>query len=116
MHKSVAIAALLGALSSANAQGIDHPNEFGTPDCGTWFKPGLRQINISWLMGFLSGDNVAITATMRTLKSDPLEGLRSGEQAVLWMDNYCKAHPLSDVSQGAQALYNEVWLSGAKNK
>ena len=110
MRKRTLTALAFAASTSAFAQGVDHPTEFGVPDCGYWFKPAARQVNIAWLMGFLSGDNVGITATMRTLKTDPLERLRSGEQAVLWMDNYCNANPLNDVSQGAQALYNEVWL------
>jgi hypothetical protein len=32
----------------------------------------------------------------------------TSEQAVLWMNNYCKANPLSDANEGGNALYQEL--------
>ena len=39
---------------------------------------------------------------------DPLDGLSSAQQAFLWMDNYCRANPLKNVSDGASDLFLEL--------
>jgi hypothetical protein len=41
---------------------------------------------------------------------DPLRKLNSVDQAFLWMDYYCRANPLTNVSDGATRLYVELML------
>ena len=74
----------------------------GNKDCGEWFKLEGPKV---WLMGYLSGLNVMVAEDK---KNDPLGNLNSAEQAILWMDNYCKANPLTTVADGAQKLYIEL--------
>lgn len=75
----------------------------GTPDCGTWINnphPSWK----AWLVGYLSGINAAIGKPNK----DPLAKLSSGNQAIVWMDNYCRQNPLKQVSDGGTALYQEL--------
>ena len=76
---------------------------FGGSDCGRWVKGDA--VTKIWLMGFLSGMNIAMTSQG---KPDQLAKINSGEQAILWMDNYCKANPLKVVGDGAQELFIEL--------
>lgn len=79
---------------------------FGNIDCGQWVKaphPG----NKVWLMGYLSGMNKVWNGEAKK-PADPLGRLSSVEQAVLWMDNYCKANPLKSVSNGAVDLFFDL--------
>lgn len=76
---------------------------FGGSDCGQWFKN--KEISSTWLLGYLSGINAAISKG-----HDPLEKLNSAEQAFLWMDNYCRNNPLQTVQIGANKLYKELHL------
>lgn len=85
---------------------------FGTADCGEWVKANTPQRK-SWLMGYLSGLNSALSDSKTNL--DPLNELSSASQAYLWMDNYCKDNPLSAVPEAANTLFLEL-LARAKKK
>ena len=86
--------------TTATAQGV---TSFGTPDCGKWVNaPNLSMKG--WLIGFLTGANHMYA----TLSFDPLDQLSSVDQAFVWMDNYCKSNPLSNVGKGAIDLYDEL--------
>ena len=98
--KKIAIGVVL-FLSSALSFG---QTNFGDYDCGQWFVK--REPAKGWLLGFLSGINYIITD--RAAKYDPLSKLNSAEQAFLWVDNYCKAHPLEKLSDAGLALYLEL--------
>ena len=87
---------------------------FGAPDCGQWLTE-KTQARRTWLLGFLSGMNAAHTAS-KNFKVDPLDQLSSGEQAYVWMDNYCKKNPLNDLSAGGIDLYIELMDREAKAK
>ena len=76
---------------------------FGSPDCGQWLADRASHQK-SWLLGFLSGLNVAIAEK----NFDPLDRLNSADQAFAWMDNYCRNNPLKLVSAGAAKLYEEL--------
>lgn len=58
-------------------------------------------------MGYLSGLNM-MWASKRLQPSDPLDQLSSAKQAYLWMDNYCKAKPLNNLSDGGLELFYEL--------
>lgn len=70
--------------------------------CGSWFADrraggdsGLR--NTAWVAGYLTG--VAGREITRGLDRQALE---------LWMDDYCRNNPGSDIEQGAGKLAEEL--------
>ncbi len=79
---------------------------FGAPDCGQWVKDNNPNRK-AWLLGYMSGLNVA--HELADLKpKDPLDKMRSAEQAFLWIDNYCKANPLKTVAIAGLELFQEL--------
>ena len=76
---------------------------FGVPDCGEWIHHQNASYK-AWLLGYLSGINAAYNGA----KIDHLAQLSSAGQAFLWMDNYCRRNPLSNVDLGAAALFYEL--------
>ena len=85
-------------------QGSVAQTTFGVPDCGEWLA-GQRIEQRSWLMGYLTALNLVHSALK---KEDGLSALSSAKQAYAWMDNYCKANPLSDLSYGGGELFSEL--------
>ena len=75
---------------------------FGIPDCGEWVKQ-QSDSNKAWVLGYLSGINAAEPS-----RSDALSKVSSADQIFLWMDNYCRANPLSYADTGAKVLYKEL--------
>jgi hypothetical protein len=80
----------------------------GGSGCGEWVEARRNgtagtpsAINMEgWLLGFLSG----------TAYSSGKDSLRNTDPSslFLWMDNYCKANPLSKVLDGAEQLNFEL--------
>ena len=75
------------------------------PSCGEWIaqreKGGALALgNASWLLGYLSGLSI----------SSGKDFLSGTDNATLykWMDNYCRANPLRDLSSGGHALVIEL--------
>jgi hypothetical protein len=46
----------------------------------------------------------------------PLGQLKNAQHFILWMDSYCKAHPLNNVSQGGVSLLTELSLSAVPRR
>lgn len=84
----------------------------GDPDCGQWVK-SPHPLDRVWLLGYLSGLNMAWNGNDKK-PYDPLSKLSSRDQAYLWMDNYCKANPLKNVSTGAVNL--TWWKRNSPNR
>ena len=55
-----------------------------------------------WLAGYMSG------MSSIWVNGDPLGQLQNAQQFIAWMDNYCRAHPLKTVIEGAVDLYAEL--------
>jgi len=75
------------------------------PSCGEWIvhrekSDTLALGNASWLLGYLSG--IAIAGGKDYLAGSENSSLYK------WMDNYCRKHPLRDVSSGGNALAAEL--------
>jgi hypothetical protein len=87
------------------AQSAFSQTTFGRTDCGKWLTnpDGAKTLNKAWLLGYLSGLSVSGIA-----KNDPFDALSSAAQAYVWMDNFCKANPLSDISEGGAKLFAEL--------
>lgn len=76
----------------------------GSPDCGEWVaqsKTTLGSVHRAWLLGYLSGLNLGF-------RHKEILGNVSAPQIYLWMDNYCKAHPLNKVIDGGLDLSVEL--------
>lgn len=81
----------------------------GEPDCAMWLKPDThaRELeNKAWLIGFLSGANMTLTLDADRKPFNYFEGLTNG-QIYLWMDNYCRANPLSSTLYGVGELMQQ---------
>lgn len=86
---------------SANYQSIG----VGNASCGTWTEDRrtpetpIARARVQWVLGFLSGAGYAGDI-------DPLAGL-DGQAVVAWMDNYCRAHPLAQITKAAAHFTEE---------
>jgi hypothetical protein len=97
-------------LLTASMVAVASPPEGGAqprqaPSCGEWIahrekSDTLALGNASWLLGYLSGLAVAGG-------KDYLSGT-DNSSLYKWMDDYCRANPLRDVSIGGNALAAEL--------
>lgn len=88
---------------AAHAQGGAEARR--APSCGEWIvhrekSDTLALGNASWLLGYLSG----------LAASSGKDYLSATDNASIykWMDKYCRASPLKDLSSGANALAAEL--------
>ena len=56
-----------------------------------------------WLAGFLTAYNMLTPDTYNILGNSDLQS------ALIWLDNFCKANPLENISAGAAALVTELY-------
>ncbi|PWK38440.1 hypothetical protein [Cupriavidus plantarum] len=109
----IAATTLLGA-TAAHAS-----TTFGMPDCGQWLASHTptRQ---AWLLGYLSGANswndmqIQLHSGGKDLGPDILGKVNSADQIYAWMENYCRASPMRDVTDGAFILFTELMFPNAK--
>jgi hypothetical protein len=105
--KRLVVVLILGfALGSALGRPF---RTWGSPDCKEWMTPAdpsTVRSRQGWLLGFLTGLNAAYSEVVP--KGDPLTQLQSAEQAFRYLDNYCKAHPMEDATDGASALFSDL--------
>ena len=84
----------------------------GLKSCGTWtadrttargsdtlLRGATALIDEAWLVGYLTG--VAVWGSL-----DPMKGL-DVNAVFVWMDNYCRAHPLVEIIGAANAFIHE---------
>ena len=85
---------------------------YGLPDCGQWIKDtGVqRKFNEGWLLGWLSGVNNSMDASTPKGQTPPnyLAQTTSANQVILFVDNYCRANPLEDISSAADQLMADL--------
>ncbi len=77
----------------------------GNRDCGQWIKEDKeyqKALSQTWLLGYMTGLNLADTQGRDSLRKV------SAQQIFLWMDNFCKARPLENVSDGGHDLMAEL--------
>ncbi len=76
----------------------------GLASCGTWTaaRRDRRSSNYAqWILGFLSG--AADVGVSNGMNLDPLKGV-DADGVLGWMDNYCQAHPLSQIVDAAESF------------
>lgn len=93
------------------ASGIANAEVRGARSCGVWVADRNNSdkmrasVDFTWLIGYLSGLGVGGQSIAEY--RDFLKGA-DNESIALWMDNYCKAHPLESISTGANILSFEL--------
>lgn len=102
----LAICLLAGMFTTPTLTLATPYSTFGAPDCGQW-TTSATPIRKAWLLGFMSG-MAAKHAALGATPPDPLNALSSGDQILVWMNNYCKNQPLSTVNEGGEKLFNEI--------
>jgi hypothetical protein len=99
------------AATASTAPRAGQINTYGVHDCGTWIASSTREVKRwqleFWLAGYLTGRNDEWW-NRGGIPENPLGELQSASQATVWMDNYCKANPQSDVLEGARTLFVEL--------
>lgn len=77
-----------------------------TPSCGAWTSARANPSNMvsaqyeMWVLGLISGMN---------LKGPSIQTMGPDSQALLvWIDQYCAAHPLDNLVTGAIQLHAEL--------
>lgn len=96
-----AIVALSLGVATSNVNAL---TTVGDRSCGQWTvrkqNPYAEAGSEAWLMGFMTGLAVA---SEKDAISDT-----DGDSMILWMDNYCRTHPLERLSNGAATLFFEL--------
>jgi hypothetical protein len=62
----------------------------------------------SWILGYLSGLNVAKAAMTNYSVTVDVTGGRPNASSLLWVRNWCLAHPLAEVSEAMSPLLEEL--------
>jgi hypothetical protein len=63
---------------------------------------------LTWLTGYLSAYNKFASSTY------DITGGKDNEGLMIWLDNYCHAHPLDKFSTGVSALTKELYQTRRK--
>lgn len=102
--KRALILATLAALMIDRAQAYTETG-MGTSSCGSWttnLNHRDRQwdhlLDLSWVLGFLSGAGYAGNSDI-----DPLHGV-DGYGVEAWISNWCQTHPIEHISHAARAF------------
>jgi transcription elongation factor Elf1 len=101
----IAICAEMFAATSVSAAGITIYG-YGLKSCGSWTEAQAQPKSVeanyyaTWLEGYLSG--VAIQS------NDDFNSVTDFSGARAWVDSYCKANPLFNVTTAANALVNKL--------
>jgi hypothetical protein len=111
---AVALAVAIPPHAKAQQAALPSPPSlvgFGTVTggCGKWISTPQNSIvdigYTSWLVGYISGFN---TVGVFDGKGDALGGY-DGNSLTPWAKNWCRAHPLDQVSSAALALIFELY-------
>lgn len=108
MRKSFLVVLLSFMTVASSAGGADAGGVMvrGSLSCGRWVevRTATRPPNTSyaeaWVIGFVSGFSLA--------KGQDVLSDTDSASVFLWMDNYCRANPLNDVTTGAFQLFGEL--------
>ena len=82
----------------------------GNDSCGSFVsvkqtKEADYYVYMHWVTGFITGGNVE---RGRNGGNDSIGDGLDAEFIELWLENYCRANPLNDLDQAADALVNEL--------
>jgi hypothetical protein len=83
----------------------------GTSSCGSFVearKNATATMYRTWLTGYFTALNLMSPDTYNLLGSTDIDG------AILWVENYCRANPIKNFENAAQALWVELLPSRQK--
>jgi len=111
MKKLVAILTLSVVLLEPVSAFANWIKGAGWSSCGTWTAARRAngfdaQIQVSWVLGYLSGLNDSLDKNHDFLAGQDAQGITA------WIDNFCAAQPLKQIFDAADALREEL----AKNR
>jgi hypothetical protein len=106
MKNVVAFLAAFAATSGAWA--ADKNSQYGmlTDTCGEYVKDRAKNRTLrhtSWIAGYVTAYNSVSPETYNIL------GKSNVQSAMLWLDNWCKAHPSENLAGGMHALVQELY-------
>jgi hypothetical protein len=110
---AIAVAAVLFAGSTAEGKLLVGA---GIQSCGTWRTQDRQSSSsiavVQWVLGYISSANTFAPRTYLTPNEqekvpDVLRGL-DANAIITWMDNYCREHPLDQISTAASDLMMEL--------
>jgi len=105
MFKAILAAAALVALS-APAEAKKTVVIAGSTDCGTWVESrtsATSAVPEFYVLGLLNGLAFGKQREFWHANGDKV----SNASVYLWLDKYCRDHPLSNITTGAIALFRE---------
>lgn len=103
--------AIVSSAEAADKQG--GYTSVGARSCGVYVeekqKDGWGYAVIgAWMAGYISGYNLAADDTFDILGDADMKSV------YLWMENYCRANPLSNLAKGMEALVAERYSERKK--
>lgn len=103
--RAIAVVGLLLLSLAADAAMVLGP---GSASCVTWNGDRQRneshsQLNQAWVLGFVTSYNLYKSASQSSAPR-PMDS----RGMMVWIDNYCDANPLKDISDAAQALIEDL--------
>ena len=108
--KQIYLAVLILFAIVTPASALDKDTNYrvmGALSCGEWVKERKEDgwetvVTISWVSGYLTAYNLLAPDTYNIL------GNTDRESVYLWIDNYCQANPLNDLSDAMVHLAIEL--------
>jgi hypothetical protein len=105
MRNVLAVLMTFAAISDARAG--DKNSQYGmlTDTCGEYAKDRAKNRTLrysSWIAGYVTAYNSVSPDTYNIL------GKSNVNSAMLWLDNWCKAHPSENIAGGMHALVQEL--------
>ena len=91
----------------------------GSNSCGSWTQVRraggvMAGTYESWIAGFLSGSNSIISGQFKVDILEQQTKLADAQDINVWIDNYCKSHPLVPISEVANELGRELIRRAAR--
>jgi hypothetical protein len=98
-----AAAALCGVITTSTHSAEYRVVGYGNTSCGTWMtdrkeKSWLASIDSAWVEGFITAMDTNNPKINRATRATDSDGLAA------WIDIYCAAHPLDNLSRASEEL------------
>lgn len=97
----ITVAGLNSGASAADKSGHYMILGAGADSCGEWAKErrtGDWYADGGWVLGFVSSYNLFVWRDQNVAKNIDSEGIAA------WVDGYCAAHPLNNISDASERL------------
>ena len=101
-RKQLATSVLFVSLLTTTSFGVNAATIKGAQSCGVWIedREAKRFPVQAWVIGYLSG--IASATDSNFLQATDLPSI------ALWVDKFCRANPLKDISDAGNELAREL--------